>query len=195
MSSSVTSRPTAPAGPDTGPDAGPDAVLAADLAEITRRERIERRTRTGLGVGFALIGAALTAPVMPAIPLRLLAAALAAALSVIGAATLAVLVAERFHGRYEVVPHAWGWRIVRRWYAPGATVWHANPKSGAVTGSGPLAVLGWHHDPACAEAWALVYDGTPRMTGGGAVWLPLSALSPTPPPAEPLAQDVDGGAR
>ncbi|WP_433467042.1 hypothetical protein [Spirillospora sp. CA-128828] len=85
-------------------------------------------------------------------------------------------------GRYELArgdrPEA-GWRIRRRWYAPGSVVWSAD----SVAPPAPLVVLGWVCDPACHVPWALVHNGTEpnSATGaGGACWVPLDELAPHP---------------
>ena len=163
--------------------ARPDGQEAADLAEINARQRADRRLRAGLATGAVLIGAALTWPVLTTIPPRILAALALLALAMVGTHSAVMTAADWLRGRYEVdFAHpwrVWRWRIVRRWYAPGSTVWHTAPTE---EGEGPLAVLDWHHDPACRQAWALVYDGAPLMSGGtGAQWLPLDRLAPTPP--------------
>ncbi|XVQ08107.1 hypothetical protein ACQP1W_36895 [Spirillospora sp. CA-255316] len=188
MSPSLTTRTPARARPDD---------RAADLAEIARRERIDRRTRAGFAVGFFLLGAALAWPALVAVPYRVLAAAALVALAAVGAHAILTTAAGWVEGRYEVLwSHSWRvwrWRIVRRWYAPGSTVWRTAPGWGA----GPLVVLGWHADAACRQVWALVYDGAPLMSGGdGAVWLPLTDLRPTPPPSPAaLARHPITGAR
>ncbi|GAA2630981.1 hypothetical protein SMC26_23650 [Actinomadura fulvescens] len=165
-----------------------DATRAADLAALHRRDRTDRRTRAAFAATFALIGAGLAAPVLATVPARLTAVAALVALAVVGAGGLASALATWVSGRYEVSrPHSWRvwrWRITRRWYAPGATVWHTDPASG----TGPLAVLGWITDPACPVPWALIYDGTPLMAGGGALWLPLTALAPAPAAADSICQ-------
>ncbi|WP_021592043.1 hypothetical protein [Actinomadura welshii] len=186
MSRSLTSH--------TSPPTGEDAALAADLAELRRRDRIQRRARVAMAAGFVLIAAALAGPALLSVPVRVLATSALLGLAVVGAGALASAAYTWFSGRYEVaLPHPWiwRWRIVRRWYAPGSTVWRAAP----APWDGPLTVLGWHADPACATAWALVYDGTPRMSGGAAVWLPLDHLAPNPPgaPAEPPADASGAG--
>ncbi|MEW2353052.1 hypothetical protein [Spirillospora sp. NPDC029432] len=189
MSPSLTSRPSAASA------AGPDAALAADLAEIDRRARTDRRTRTAIAAGFALIGTGLAGPVLVTVPAGLLAAVALVALAAVGAAVLLTASVNWLTGLYELArPHpsqVWRWRIIRRWYAPEATVWHADPAAG----TGPLTVLAWVADPACREPWALVYDGTPLMAGGSAEWLPLTDLTPTSPTAPAPAAEPIGGAR
>ncbi|MFI0451201.1 hypothetical protein [Actinomadura sp. 6N118] len=185
MSPSLTSHSSTPADRDT--------VGTADLAALQRRDRTDRRTRAAFAAAFALIGAALAGPVLVTIPARALAAATLVALAVVGAGALASTAVTWLGGRYEMSrPHpwqVWQWRITRRWYAPGATVWHTEPNAGTA----PLAVLGWYTDPACRMPWALVYDGTPLMAGGSALWLPLTDLSPTPRASS--AGDRIGGPR
>ncbi|WP_301175406.1 hypothetical protein [Actinomadura geliboluensis] len=187
----------------TSPPAGGDATLATDLAELGRRARIERRARVAMAAGFVLIAAALTGPALLHVPARVLATSVLLGLAVTGAGALANAARTWCSGRYELaLPHPliWRWRIVRRWYAPGSTVWRAD----AAPWDGPLTVLGWVADPACPVPWALVYDGTPLMSGGAAEWLPLTALAPDPteppdtyvsagPGTEPPAEGSDSG--
>ncbi|KAB2347248.1 hypothetical protein [Actinomadura rudentiformis] len=184
MSPPLTSHSSAPADRDT--------VGAADLAALQRRDRTDRRTRAAFATVFALIGAALAGPVLVTIPARALAVVALVALAVVGAGGLASIATGWLAGRYEMSrPHpwqVWQWRITRRWYAPGATVWHTEPNAGA----SPLAVLAWYTDPACQIPWALIYDGTPLMSGGSAVWLPLTALTPTPPRPASMSERIGG---
>ncbi|WP_026400696.1 hypothetical protein [Actinomadura rifamycini] len=164
---------------------GTAAADAADLELLHRQARRHRIVRGGLAAGFALISTALAAPGIAAAPPWLLAAVLLVVLAVVGAVRLVQEAAHWLRARYlPVVPgpwRVWRWRIVRRWYAPGAVVWRARGADVAPLHAGPLSVLGWHHDPACRERWVLVYDGTPLMSGGGALWLPLTGLTSTPP--------------
>ncbi|TMQ87879.1 hypothetical protein ETD83_39675 [Actinomadura soli] len=174
------SDPTVFPPPVSPPPGAPEPDdLAADLAALARIQRRHTRARAAIGAGLVLIGAALAWPVLVAVPARVLATLALLGLAVAGAVWLVSAAYGWWSGRYEVArphPWIWRWRIVRRWYAPGATVWRADP----APWDGPLTVLGWHADPACATGWALVYDGTPRMSGGAAQWLPLDQLAPTP---------------
>ena len=160
----------------------PDAALVADLAELRRRDRCDRRVRTAVAAVMVLIAAVVVGPVLLSIPARVLSVVIVLVLAVVGAGAVVRAAYTAARRRYELPvchPWIWRWRVVRRWYAPGETVWR-DPWDG------PLAVLDWHTDPACATPWVLVYDGTPRMSGGAAEWLPLDMLTPEPPglPAE-----------
>ncbi|GAA4307131.1 hypothetical protein BJY14_008016 [Actinomadura luteofluorescens] len=174
--------------PPPGPSADTDDLacdLIHDLAELRQADRRRTVTRTAFAAGFVLIGAALAAPVVAQVPPRQLGTALVAALAV---AAVVGLCGDAWHSLtrcYELIrgdgPGARR-RIVRRWYAPGSTVWRADPKPW----HGPLAVLGWVADPACRVPWALVYDGTPSTCGGAALWLPLDELAPHPTSPRPV---------
>ncbi|GAA2166279.1 hypothetical protein [Actinomadura napierensis] len=177
--------------PDYVPTTVP-AACAADAAELAALRHQERRhtvTRAAIGGAFLLIGAALTGPVLLAIPPHLVAAAVLVALAAAGAVRLAEDAAAWLRARYELAPgRGRRWPVVRRWYAPGALVWYAD--ADAVTGPVPLAVLDWTHDPACHQPWALVHNGTapdPATGTWGAVWAPLDELTPHPP--EPIPTD------
>lgn len=168
-----------PSGP--APVPGPSGPDADDLAALRDADRRRTLTRTAFAVGFGLIGAALTAPVAAQVPLRHTATALVVALAVTAVIGLAGDACHWITRRYELArngPDARR-RIVRRWYAPGSTVWNAYP----APWDGPLVVLGWVHDPACHQPWVLVHDGTepdPATGVWGAYWVPLGTLVPYP---------------
>ncbi|GGP92231.1 hypothetical protein BKA00_000443 [Actinomadura coerulea] len=176
------------------PAPGSSGADADDLAALCDADRRRTRTRTAVAVGFALIGAALTAPVAAQVPPRQATTAVVVALAVV---KVIGLFGDAWHWvtrRYELAsgtgPGVRRW-IVRRWYAPGSLVWYDD----FVRGTTPLVVLGWVHDPACHQPWALVYDGTePDPAAGvwGAYWVPLEELSPRPtePPALRAPQDL-----
>jgi hypothetical protein len=179
----------------TSPRAGQDPARAAELAGLAalrRRDRNDRRARAAMAAGFGLIAAAVAWPILASIPAGALALLALAGLAVAGAAWLITTAWGWLAGRYEVVrPHpwqVWRWRIAARWYAPGSTVWREDP----APWDGPLTVLAWVADPACPVPWALVYDGTPLMSGGAALWLPLTHLAPVPP-ERPAARRAGGG--
>jgi hypothetical protein len=156
---------------------------AVELAALRSQQRRHTVTRAAIGGAFLLIGAALTGPVLPAIPPHLVAAAVLVALAAAGAVRLAEDAAAWLRARYELAPRGGRrWPVVRRWYAPGALVWHT--ETWPITVPVPLAVLDWTHDPACHQPWALVHNGTapdPATGEWGAVWVPLDELTPHPP--------------
>lgn len=179
-------EPTEPATSTPDPATPAEPTELAELAAIDRRRR---RGRAALAAGFALIAVAVAGPALPTIPPRAAAGAVVTALAIAGAVGTTTDGIDWLATRYTLTRppsrRPWRWRIVRRWYAPGATVW-------PLDGSGRLAVLAWWDDPACTRPWVLVHHGQPARTSDrtsvrgfdrGAVWVPLTALAPAPPPA------------
>ncbi|MEU8303421.1 hypothetical protein AB0C84_07640 [Actinomadura sp. NPDC048955] len=173
---------------------GPDADDLAALRDADRRRTL---TRIAFAVGFVLIGAALAAPVLAQVPPRQAATALLVALALTAVVGMCGDARQWLADRYELArgtgPGA-GRRIVRRWYAPGSLVWYDD----FIGGTTPLVVLGWVHDPACHQPWALVYDGTepdPATGVWGAYWVPLEELASHPAdyPAGPAEPDTAAG--
>ena len=160
------------------PAPAPSGANADDLAALRDADRRRTLTRTAFAGGFVLIGAALAAPVLAQVPPRQAATALLVALALTAVVGMCgdawQWLADRYELAYGTRPGRW---IVRRWYAPGSLVWYDD----FIGGTTPLVVLGWVHDPACHQPWALVYDGTepdPATGVWGAYWVPLEELAP-----------------
>ncbi|MFI6516978.1 hypothetical protein ACIBF1_15595 [Spirillospora sp. NPDC050679] len=187
-------KPIAPAAVTTAPtntfsDPDDGQTTTQDLAALRRADRRNALTRAAITVGFLLIGAALTAPVLPHLPLYLVFHLFLMALAGLGVAWLYDRAAIWLHARYRVQRistwRAFRWRVTRRWYAPGSWVYYRDDCQDTGGQVRPLVVLAWAHDPACRTPWVLTYDGIPpgvhladNPTGQGAVWNPLDHLRP-----------------
>ncbi|WP_019632674.1 hypothetical protein [Actinomadura atramentaria] len=151
----------------TVPDIDPPAPVpqcrteqdVADLAELDRLDRYERQTRRKIGLTLGALGVGVAVPALAVTPPDVLAEYGTRGLAVLGVLAVADTVAGRLRDRFQSAPHGrywqvWRWRIARRWYAPGSTVWtcadDACPR--------PLAVLDWNGTG--DEKWVLVTDGS-----------------------------------
>ncbi|MEV4251585.1 hypothetical protein AB0J52_00295 [Spirillospora sp. NPDC049652] len=153
---------------------------ALDVAELQADELRRRRVRQGIGAAFFAVGAAITASALvaphpalhlPSVTVPAVPAALVAIAAVASLARLLRDLASRFTAFYQVTRSGRRWQVERRWYAPGsyARLRH-EPREF-------VAVLGWAHDPACAEPWVLI-----QQDGRGARFVPLHHIQPLSAP-------------
>ncbi|WP_026415630.1 hypothetical protein [Actinomadura oligospora] len=161
----------------TSHDLGPLATAwreALDVAELQENELRMRRARLGIASVFFTSGAAITVtalatlhpvPHLPTVTISAVPAAIVAVAALAGLTRLFQDLAIRFTASYQVTQSGWRWQVSRRWYAPGSYARLRQAPQEFVV------VLGWAHDPACAQPWVLI-----QQDGESARWAPLSYI-------------------